>query len=129
MVTVAREEARERDTTPFTPQQRWVQNPQALSSCCKKGVILAQTQHLGGFLPQQHNLFMSSPVSSVCITVFGIKSPHYGCSCEHHDICGHQVHLDMVVRFRMALVKDGKGFFCCVCLFFITQLTFVSSFR
>jgi len=51
-------------------------------------------------------------VSSVCVTVYGVRSPHYGCKCEYHDVCGHEVYLDMVVRFRMATVMDGKLLFC-----------------
>ena len=52
---------------------------------------------------------MSEVPVGVSVTVVGTCSPDFGCTCEHHSICGTNVHFDMVVRFKMAVVLDGKS--------------------
>ena len=49
----------------------------------------------------------TSPVG-VLVEVFGICSPRFGCTCEYHSICGTNVYLDMVVRFKSTTVDEGK---------------------
>ena len=58
----------------------------------------------------------TSPVG-VVVAAFGICSPDFGCTCEHHSICGTNVYLDMLVRFKAVLVDGGKTC-CCSCFFF-----------
>jgi len=68
----------------------------------------------------------------VSVPVFGILSPDFGCSCEHHAICGTNTYLDMVVRFKTTIVEGGMCFFfvlcrscfCCCSLFFLFLFRF-----
>jgi hypothetical protein len=50
---------------------------------------------------------MGDTAVGVSVPVFGICSPDFGCSCECHDICGSETHLDMVVRFKSVIVEGG----------------------
>ena len=70
----------------------------------------------------------------VSVSVSGILSPAFGCSCEHHAICGENTYLDMVVRFKMTMVEGGAFFVCVVyvwsfyplfCLTFVSFCLFV----
>ena len=54
---------------------------------------------------------MGDTAVGVSVAVFGILSPDFGCSCEHHEICGQNIYLDMLVRFKSVIVEGGKSFF------------------
>ena len=47
--------------------------------------------------------------SGILIEIQGIDRDDRGKSCEEHDICGHALHNDAVVRFRRIQVLDGKS--------------------
>jgi hypothetical protein len=51
---------------------------------------------------------MGDTAVGVSVSVVGILSPDFGCSCEHHAICGQNIYLDMVVRFKSVIVDGGK---------------------
>ena len=64
----------------------------------------------------------------VSVSVSGILSPAFGCSCEHHAICGENTYLDMVVRFKMTMVEGGAFFvLCSVCIVVLSPI--LSHFR
>jgi hypothetical protein len=63
---------------------------------------------------------MGDTAVGVSVAVFGILSPDFGCSCEHHSICGLNTYLDMVVHFKSAIVGGGE------CVFFFVVLLFHS---
>jgi hypothetical protein len=51
---------------------------------------------------------MGDTAVGVVVSVVGICSPNFGCTCEYHSICGTNVYLDMLVRFKSVLVDGGK---------------------
>jgi hypothetical protein len=54
-------------------------------------------------------LTMAEDFSGALVMICGIASPSLGCNCEHHPICGSQVHLDMLLRIKSIVVKAGKS--------------------
>ena len=70
---------------------------------------------------------MGDTAVGVSVPVFGILSPDFGCSCEHHAICGTNTYLDMVVRFKTTIVEGGKCFLLRFVQFlFLLSLTLLS---
>ena len=69
---------------------------------------------------------MGDTAVGVSITVSGILSPDFGCSCEHHTVCGENIYLDMLVRFKSVIVEGGKCFLV-VTSFLITVLDIFSN--
>ena len=52
---------------------------------------------------------MATSVSCAVVAVFGIEDSEFGCSCEHHPICGANVDYDTVVRFKKMVISSGKA--------------------
>jgi len=52
---------------------------------------------------------MAQPVAGALIANFGIESSSFGCSCEHHNICGRNVDIDTLIRFKRTTVAAGKS--------------------
>jgi hypothetical protein len=62
------------------------------------------------FLPAtKQEVTMAQPVAGALITIFGIESSSLGCSCEHHNICGRNVDIDTLIRFKRTTVAAGKS--------------------
>jgi hypothetical protein len=59
-------------------------------------------------LAAQNASTMDLPVAGAIVAIFGIESAALGCSCEHHGICGKNVDLDTLIRFKRAVVEGGK---------------------
>ena len=51
---------------------------------------------------------MATSVSCAVVAVFGIEDSKFGCSCEHHPICGANVDYDTVLRFKTVIIPSGK---------------------
>ena len=65
----------------------------------------------------------------VSVAVLGILlGPDFGCSCEHHAICGLNVSLDMAVVHFRSVIEGGKCLYCwwCALLFVILFLIIIS---
>ena len=50
----------------------------------------------------------TTPIGAM-LTVFGTQSSNFGCSCEHHTICGAMVGQDTLLRFQKRTVAKGKA--------------------
>ena len=51
---------------------------------------------------------MATFVSCAVVAVFGIEDSQFGCSCEHHPICGVNVDYDTLLRFKTVVIPSGK---------------------
>ena len=49
----------------------------------------------------------TDPIGAV-VSVFGLQSPDFGASCEHHRVCGSNVDYDVLVRFKKKTIRRGK---------------------
>ncbi|KAG7371392.1 hypothetical protein IV203_019962 [Nitzschia inconspicua] len=47
--------------------------------------------------------------SSASVAIFGVSSPDFGCSCEHHSSCGSNIDYDTVVRLKKTVVESTSG--------------------
>ena len=59
-------------------------------------------------LAAQNASTMDLPIAGAIVAIFGIESAAFGCSCEHHSICGKNVDHDTLIRFKRAVVEGGK---------------------
>src|SRR6056300_88963 len=60
---------------------------------------------------------MTTSSSCAIVAIFGTDSADFGCSCEHHPICGRFIDHDAVFRLKRMAVASGKciflPLFCC----------------
>ncbi len=88
---------------------------------------VGSAERLASNMPIKMPIKMGDDGVGVSVPVFGILSPDFGCSCEHHAICGTNTYLDMVVRFKMTIVEGGTLFFLRFVQFlFLPLLTLLS---
>lgn len=52
---------------------------------------------------------MKHPVCGAVVAIFGIEDSSFGCSCEHHSICGRFVTIDTLIRLKRTTVAVGTS--------------------
>ncbi len=77
---------------------------------CFRGFLLPSTWDISDPEHNTKNKNMGDTAVGVSVAVYGILSPDFGCSCEHHTVCGENIYLDMLVRFKSVIVEGGECF-------------------